>query len=132
MLRTLLLLLTLGCSLVRADVVFNPNGNANINNSISRMLTQAMPYPLSTQYTSCKNEPNAVNCQVQIMANGGIHQSNTDPTLHFTVRFAGAQALYEACHFYPNAAQDALTGVQCYDLNHAPAPYCSYSKMKCG
>ena len=132
MLKNLLLFLTLGCSLASADVVFNPNGNANITNNISRMLAQPMPYPLGTRYTNCKNEPNAANCRVQIMADGGIHTSATDPRLHFTVRFSGGQALYDACHFYPNDTQTTLIGTQCYNLNHTPAPYCSYSKMKCG
>ena len=132
MLKALLFFLALGCSLAHADVVLNPNGNEEINGKIYAMLTKPMPYPLGTQYTNCKNESNTVNCQVQIMANGGIHNSATDPKLHFTVRFAGEQALYDACHFYPNDAQSILTGVQCYNLNHTPAPYCSYTKMKCG
>jgi len=108
-----------------AEKVWDPNGNVAINNWISGMYS-GISGPLNTLLQNCQVAV-AANCTVTILANGGIHASASDASQHFTVRFAGTNHQYNACHIYPqnpNAIGDkALRGANCYDANHQATYY---------
>lgn len=106
-----------------ADKTWNANPNAALDNRISGMYAQ-IGGPLGSSLRTCQLDA-VGDCNVIVMANGGIHASATDDRQHFTVRFAGANAPYGACHIYPqdpaNPNSKALSGATCYDANHVGA-----------
>ncbi|MBE1159892.1 hypothetical protein [Dyella acidiphila] len=108
-----------------ADKVWNDNANSTINNWISGMYA-GIGGELGTVLQDCQRAQ-AIDCQVTIQANGGVHVSASDDQNHFTVRFAGAHVQYDACHIYPknpgNASDKSLRGANCYDPGHVAHYY---------
>lgn len=120
-----------------ASVVYDyGNSPDKLKHKIKKSLRIASnPYPFQQNYEACKDAAPG-ECQITVMISSGIHISGTDNKKHFTVRFTGAEAPYSACHFYPTHPNIInnydMMGVQCFNNQHVPTPYCSYNKGKCG